>query len=98
MKIFGIQLLSLIIDELLVTAQAGNKAAPLKLGKTYLGLFVEAQNQPAYLWLSIAQAYGDENASDLLEQAAAQLTLEEVPLAQQDEAHNISKYNKTELT
>ena len=78
----------LIIDELLLTAQDGNKAAPLKLGKTYLGLFVEAQNQPAYLWLSIAQAYGDENASDLLEQAAAQLTLEEV-LAQQDEAHNI---------
>ena len=38
----------LIIDELLVTAAAGDKASPLKLGKTYLGLFVEAQNQPAY--------------------------------------------------
>ena len=76
----------LIIDELLVTAAAGDKASPLKLGKTYLGLFVEAQNQPAYLWLSISQAYGDETASALLDQAATQLTLEEV-LAQQEEAH-----------
>ena len=76
----------LIIDELLITAQNGDRPAPLKLGKTYLGLFVEAQNQPAYLWLSIAQAYGDKAASDLLEKAATQLTLEEV-LAQQEEAH-----------
>ncbi len=76
----------LIIDELLINAQNGDKAAPLKLGKTYLDLFVEAQNQPAYLWLSIAQAYGDGTANDLLEKAATQLTLEEV-LAQQEEAH-----------
>ncbi len=76
----------LIIDELLINAQNGDKAAPLKLGKTYLDLFVEAQNQPAYLWLSIAQAYGDGTASDLLEKAATQLTLEEV-LAQQEEAN-----------
>ena len=76
----------LIIDELLINAQNGDKAAPLKLGKTYLDLFVEAQNQPAYLWLSIAQAYGDGTASDLLDKAATQLTLEEV-LAQQEEAH-----------
>ena len=78
----------LIIDELLINAQNGDKAAPLKLGKTYLDLFVEAQNQPAYLWLSIAQAYGDGTASDLLEKAATQLTLEEV-LAQQEEAHKM---------
>ena len=78
----------LIIDELLINAQNGDKAAPLKLGKTYLDLFVEAQNQPAYLWLSIAQAYGDGTASDLLDKAATQLTLEEV-LAQQEEAHKM---------
>jgi TPR repeat protein len=74
-----------IIEELVVSAQAGDRAAPLKLGKTYLGLFVEAQNQPAYLWLSISQAYGEERASVLLEEATAQMTLEEV-LAQQEEA------------
>ena len=77
-----------VVEELLLIANAGDKVAPLKLGKTYLGLFVEAQNNPAYIWLSIAQAYGDENASSFLEQAAAQLTLEEI-LAQQDEAHTI---------
>ena len=75
----------LVIDELLESAQAGDKKSPLKLGKTYLGLFVEAQNQPAYLWLSISQAYGDDAASKLLDTAATQLTLEEV-LAQQDAA------------
>jgi TPR repeat protein len=74
-----------IIEELVSGAQAGDRAAPLKLGKTYLGLFVEAQNQPAYLWLSISQAYGEERASALLEKAASQMTLEEV-LAQQEEA------------
>ena len=81
----------LIIDELLINAQNGDKAAPLKLGKTYLDLFVEAQNQPAYLWLSIAQAYGDGTASDLLDKAATQLTLEEV-LAQQEEARKYFRY------
>ena len=29
-----------IIDEMLLIAQSGDRAAPLKLGKTYLGLFV----------------------------------------------------------
>jgi hypothetical protein len=74
-----------IIEELVASAQAGDRAAPLKLGKTYLGLFVEAQNQPAYIWLSISQAYGEERASALLEEAASQMTLEEV-LAKQEEA------------
>jgi len=74
-----------IIEELVASAQDGNKEAPLKLGKTYLGLFVEAQNLPAYLWLSISQAYGEERASALLEEASSQMTLEEV-LAQQEEA------------
>ena len=74
-----------IIDEMLLIAQAGDKTAPLKLGKTYLGLFVEAQYQPAYLWLSISQAYGEERANVLMEDAASQMTLEEI-LAQQEEA------------
>ena len=78
----------LIIDELLENAYAGDKVSPLKLGKTYLGLFVEAQNQPAYLWLSISQAYGDADASELLDLAANQLTLEEV-LSQQEQAQKI---------
>ena len=83
-----------IIDEMLLIAQSGDRAAPLKLGTTYLGLFVEAQYKPAYLWLSISQAYGEERASALMEEAASQMTLEEV-LAQQEEAQktfdNITK-------
>ena len=74
-----------IIDEMLLVAQAGDKTAPLKLGKTYIGLFVEAQYQPAYLWLSISQAYGEERTNVLMEDAASQMTLEEI-LAQQEEA------------
>ena len=74
-----------ITDEMLLIAQSGDRAAPLKLGKTYLGLFVEAQYKPAYLWLSISQAYGEETASAFMEEAASQMTLEEV-LAQQEEA------------
>ena len=77
-----------IIDEMLLIAQAGDKAAPLKLGQTYLGLFVEAQNKPAYVWLSISQAYGEERDNELLEEAASQITLEEV-LAQQEEAQKV---------
>ncbi len=77
-----------IIDEMLLIAQAGDKAAPLKLGKTYLGLFVEAQSKPAYLWLSISQAYGEERANEFLEEAASQMTLEEV-LEQQEEAQKV---------
>ena len=72
-----------IIDELLVEANNGSMLAPLKLGKTFLGLFVEPQYLDAYLWLSISQAYGDEEASNLLSEAASQLTLEEI-LSQQD--------------
>ena len=74
-----------ITDEMLLIAQSGDRAAPLKLGKTYLGLFVEAQYKPAYVWLSISQAYGEERASAFMEEAASQMTLEEV-LAQQEEA------------
>ena len=74
-----------ITDEMLLIAQSGDRAAPLKLGKTYLGLFVEAQYKPAYVWLSISQAYGEERANALMEEAASQMTLEEV-LAQQEEA------------
>ena len=39
-----------IIDESLVEANNGNTLAPLKLGKTFLGLFVEPNNKDAYLW------------------------------------------------
>jgi TPR repeat protein len=74
-----------IIDELLAVAKAGDQISALKLGKTYTDLLVTPDYQSAYVWLSIAQAYGLESASGLLKKVADQLTLEEI-LAQQEQA------------
>ncbi len=72
-----------IVDELLVEANRGNEPASLKLGQTYLSMFAQPNYKDAYLWLSIAQAYGEVAASELLSEAASQLTLDEI-LVQQD--------------
>ena len=76
---------NLIIDELLSAANAGDRLSALKLGQTYTGLLVTPDYPSAYLWLSIAQAYGIEQASELLAQTAKQLTVEEI-LSQQEQA------------
>ena len=76
-----------IIEELLTIAQTGEQTSALKLGKTYTELLVAPNYQSAYVWLSIAQAYGVESASDLLRKVADQLTVEEI-LAQQEQASN----------
>ena len=76
-----------IIEELLASAKAGDQNAALKLGKTYTDLLVVPDYQSAYVWLSIAQAYGLESASSLLKQTADQLTLEDI-LVQQEQASN----------
>lgn len=77
-----------VIEELTILANEGDKSAPLKLGKTFLGLFVESNYQSAYMWLSIAQAYGDEQAPTYLEQAATNLEVDAI-LVQQEEAQQI---------
>ena len=74
-----------IIDELLTIAQTGEQTSALKLGKTYTELLVAPDYPSAYVWLSIAQAYGVESASDLLRKVADQLTVEEI-LAQQEKS------------
>jgi TPR repeat protein len=74
-----------IIDELLTVAKAGQQNSALKLGKTYTDLLVVPDYQSAYVWLSIAQAYGLESASGLLTEVADELTQEEI-LEQQDQA------------
>ena len=76
-----------IITELLAVAKAGDQNSALKLGKTYKDLLVVPDYQSAYVWLSIAQAYGLESASSLLKQTADQLTLEDI-LVQQEQASN----------
>ena len=76
---------NLIIEELLSAANTGDQFSALKLGQTYTGLLVTPDYPSAYLWLSIAQAYGIEQASELLAQTAKQLTVEEI-LSQQEQA------------
>ena len=76
---------NLIIEELLSAANNGDRLSALKLGQTYTGLLVTPDYPSAYLWLSIAQAYGIEQASELLAQTAKQLTVEEI-LSQQEQA------------
>ena len=74
-----------ITEELLVLANDGDQLASLKLGQTYTQLFVAPDFKSAYLWLSIAQAYGLEGVAELLENTTKQLTMEEI-LQQQDAA------------
>ena len=82
-----------IIDELLTIAKAGDQTSALKLGKTYNDLLVVPDYQSAYVWLSIAQAYGLESASGLLSQVADELTLEEILVQQEKASTTFSEIN-----
>ena len=82
-----------IIDELLTIAKGGDQTSALKLGKTYNDLLVAPDYQSAYVWLSIAQAYGLESASELLSQVADELTLEEILVQQEKASTTFSEIN-----
>jgi TPR repeat protein len=83
-----------LILEFTDISKTGNSEAALKLGITYTELLVEPDYPTAYVWLSIAQAYGVEEASELLMKVTDALTVEEV-IIKQDEAstlfHEINK-------
>ena len=74
-----------VIDELLAASKAGDQLSALKLGQTFSDLLVVPDYKAAYVWLSIAQAYGLDGASELLSVASKQLTVEDI-LLQQDQA------------
>ena len=82
-----------IIDELLTVAKAGEQTSALKLGKTYTDLLVAPDYQSAYIWLSIAQAYGLESASELLSKVADELTVEEILVQQEQASTTFSEIN-----
>ena len=82
-----------IINELLSVAKAGEQISALKLGKTYTNLLVAPDYQSAYVWLSIAQAYGLESASELLSQVADELTIEEILVQQEQASTTFSEIN-----
>ena len=77
-----------LILEFTDIAKTGNSEAALKLGITYTELLVEPDYPTAYVWLSIAQAYGVEEASGLLMSTTDELTVEEV-INKQDEASTL---------
>jgi TPR repeat protein len=72
-----------LIKELSDIAKKRDQLATLKVGITYTELLSEPDYLSAYVWLSIAQAYGIEKASLLLMDVTDQLTIEEV-LVQQE--------------
>ena len=82
-----------IIDELLTVANSGEQTSALKLGKTYTDLLVAPDYQSAYVWLSIAQAYGIESASGLLKQVTDKLTVEEILIQQEQASTKFSEIN-----
>ena len=72
-----------LIQELSEIAKNKDQLATLKVGITYTELLSEPDYLSAYVWLSIAQAYGIEKASLLLMDVTDQMTIEDV-LAQQE--------------
>ena len=72
-----------LIQEISEIAKDKNQLATLKVGITFTELLSEPDYLSAYVWLSIAQAFGIEKASDLLMEVTDKLTIEEV-LAQQE--------------
>ena len=74
-----------LIQELTEIAKNGDATAALKLGITFTELMVEPDYASAYVWLSIAQAFGIEEASPIMLNVTEQLAIEEV-IVKQDEA------------
>jgi len=74
-----------LIQELTAIAKNGDATAALKLGITFTELMVEPDYASAYVWLSIAQAFGIEEASPIMVDVTEQLAIEEV-IVKQDEA------------
>ena len=74
-----------LIQELTAVANNGDATAALKLGITFTELMVEPDYASAYVWLSIAQAFGIEEASPIMINVTEQLAIEEV-IVKQDEA------------
>jgi TPR repeat protein len=80
-----------LIQELTEIAKNGDATAALKLGITFTELMVEPDYASAYVWLSIAQAFGIEEASPIMVNVTEQLAIEEVILKQDEAAKLFSE-------
>ena len=83
-----------LIQELTEIAKNGDATAALKLGITFTELMVEPDYASAYVWLSIAQAFGIEEASPIMVNVTEQLAIEEVILKQDEAAKLFDEINK----
>jgi TPR repeat protein len=87
-----------VADELILEftdiSKTGNPEAALKLGIIYIELLVEPDYATAYVWLSIAQAYGVEEASAFLHETTDKLTVEEVIIKQEEASTLFDEINK----
>ena len=82
-----------IIAELDRLARTGDEQASLKLGITFIELLVEPNYPSAYVWLSIAQAYGIEEASALLTDVSDLMAIEEILVQQEETSKLFSQIN-----
>ena len=82
-----------IIAELDRLARTGDEQASLKLGITFIELLVEPNYPSAYVWLSIAQAYGIEEASALLTDVSDWMAIEEILVQQEETSKLFSQIN-----
>jgi len=83
-----------IIEELIILAEDGEKNAALNLGLTNLDLLVTPDLANAYIWLSIAQAYGLDDASTRLMEVADLLTIEDIQTHQASASAKFSEILK----
>ena len=82
-----------LIQELTEIAKNGDATAALKLGITFTELMIEPDYASAYVWLSIAQAVGIEEASPIMVNVAEQLAIEEVIVKQEEAAKLFDEIN-----
>ena len=83
-----------ILEEIIILAEDGEETAALNLGLTNLDLLVTPDLANAYIWLSIAQAYGLEDASTRLREVEDILTIEEIQTNQASASAKFSQIRK----
>ena len=88
------EIASQIVEELTLTASAGNGEDAFKLAVTLTDLATQPNFSLAYSWMAIAQAFGVEGASDKLELIQKNLDLETILQQQNQAAELFSKIKR----
>ena len=83
-----------IVGELTAKAMDGDKDAAERLGKTYYNLFVEPDLKMAYIWLIIAQAFGNDGVSGMLSEIEDSIAIEDKITYQEEATETFIKIPK----